>query len=80
MISFDLQSMKQSGHLTMPALNLIKSMKHLIPIGFFLGMIVILIVLTGCITFTFKENLDPSEVKSATDVIESVGGTIAKDF
>ena len=64
----------------MPALNLIKSMKHLIPIGFFLGMIVILIVLTGCITFTFKDDLDPAEVNGATDVIESVGGTIAKDF
>jgi hypothetical protein len=72
--------MKQSGHLTMPALNLIKSMKHLIPIGFFLGMIVILIVLTGCITFTVKDDLDPLEVNGATDVIESVGGTIAKDF
>ena len=72
--------MKQSGHLTMPALNLIKSMKHLIPIGFFLGMIVILIQLTGCITFTVKDDLDPLEVNGATDVIESVSGTIAKDF
>lgn len=80
MISFDLQSMKQSGHLTMPALNLIKSMKHLIPIGFFLGMIVILIQLTGCITFTVKDDLDPLEVNGATDMIESVSGTIAKDF
>jgi len=72
--------MKQSGHLTMPALNLIKSMKHLISIGFFLGMIVILIQLTGCITFTVKDDLDPLEVNGATDVIESVSGTIAKDF
>ena len=43
-------------------------------------MIVILIQLTGCITFTVKDDLDPLEVNGATDVIESVSGTIAKDF
>ena len=76
MISFDLQSMKQSGHLTMPALNLIKSMKHLIPVGFFLGMIVILIVLTGCIRFTIKDNV----IDEPIDVIQSVDGVVEKDF
>ena len=76
MISFDLQSMKQSGHLTMPALNLIKSMKHLIPIGFFLGMIVILIVLTGCIRFTIKDN----GIDDRIDVIQSVDGVVKTDF
>jgi len=68
--------MKQSGHLTMPALNLTNIMKHTTLIV----LVLTVSMLTGCITFTVKDNLDPSEVKSATDVIESVGGTIAKDF
>ena len=80
MISFDLQSMKQSGHLTMPALNLIKSMKHLIPIGFFLGMIVILIVLTGCIRFTIKDSVDPTDIDAPLDVIQSVDGVVETGF
>ena len=60
----------------MPALNLTNIMKHTTLIV----LVLTVSMLTGCITFTVKDNLDPSEVKSTTDVIESVGGTIAKDF
>ena len=60
----------------MPALTLTNIMKHSTLIVFVLTVS----MLTGCITFTVKDDLDPLEVNGVTDVIESVGGTIAKDF
>ena len=60
----------------MPALNLTNIMKHTTLIV----LVLTVSMLTGCITFTVKDDLDPAEVNGATDVIESVGGTIAKDF